>query len=144
MTRTTLYAGILVAVWHFFSPDPAQAQCEFPFTDQVYGVWRADDGGLYHMRQIGGDVWWVGISADNGKTFTNVFHGQIRGTELSGGWLDVPHDMERRTNAGQVRLRIDNLRNPTRLTKLPSPTGPRASTWTRVFRCDDTSVIPGK
>jgi hypothetical protein len=137
MIRSTLYTGSLLALSLFLLPNPAKAQCVFPFTNLVYGIWKADDGGVYHMRQIGGDVWWVGIGPNNGQTFTNVFHGQIHGDQLTGGWLDVPHDMEKRTNAGQVNLKIDNPNMPTTLTKLPSPTGPGASKWTRSFPCND-------
>jgi hypothetical protein len=138
MIRSTLCAGGLLALSLSLSANPANAQCAFPLIDQVYGLWKADDGGLYHIRQIGGDVWWVGISSDNGKTFTNVFHGQIHGNKLTGGWVDVPNGMERRTNAGQVNLQINNPTQPTVLTKITSPTGPRASKWTRVFDCRDT------
>jgi hypothetical protein len=133
MVRPIQYAGSLLVLSLCLSANPVKAQCSFPFTNLVYGLWKADDGGLYHMRQIGGDVWWVGISSDGGKTFTNVFHGQVKGNTLSGGWLDVPNDTEKRTNAGQVNLRIDNPSQPTKLTKLPSPTGPGASTWNRIF-----------
>lgn len=122
--------GTFLAI-SIMGPSVAQAQCTFPFTNIIYGIWAADDGGLYHMRQIGGDVWWVGESSDGGQSFTNVFHGHIEGNTLTGGWLDVPHDMEKRTNAGQVSLRIDDVGNPTKLTKLPSPTGPGASVWSR-------------
>jgi hypothetical protein len=117
----------------------AQAQCTFPFTNIIYGLWQANDGGLYHMRQIGGDVWWVGESTDGGQTFTNVFHGHIVGDKLTGGWLDVPHDMERRTNAGEVTMQINDLQSPTMLTKMNSPTGPAASVWKRKFVCHDTN-----
>ena len=138
MIRSTVYTGSLLAFSLLFSPNAARALCTFPFTDLVYGLWQSDDGGKYHMRQIGGDVWWVGISAEDGKTFMNVFHGQIHGDQLTGGWLDVPHDMEKRTNAGQVTIKINDPHRPTVLTKLPSPTGPAASKWTRIFSCDDT------
>jgi hypothetical protein len=142
MIRATLKAGGLLALLLSFSPNSANALCVFPFTDQIYGLWRADDGGLYHIRQIGADVWWVGMSSDDGQTFTNVFHGQIKGNKLTGGWLDVPHGMEKRTNAGEVNLQIDNVHKPTVLTKLPSPTGPAATRWTRVFVCDDNPANP--
>jgi hypothetical protein len=56
MIRSTLYAGGLLALSLSLSANPANAQCAFPLIDQVYGLWKADDGGLYHIRQIGGDV----------------------------------------------------------------------------------------
>jgi hypothetical protein len=54
-------------------PLSLNAQCVAP--RDMNGVWRANDGGTYYVRQVGNDVWWVGMSADGGKTWTNVFKG---------------------------------------------------------------------
>ncbi len=145
MPRSTLGAIGLIALSLFLAQTRAYAQCVFPFTEVIYGEWRGDDGGTYHMRQIGGDMWWVGISADNGNTFTNVFHGQIHGNLVTGGWLDVPNGAHQSpTNAGQLTLEIDNPARPTALKKLVQKpnTSPGASKWERIFRCRDNPVTP--
>jgi hypothetical protein len=119
---------------------PAHAQCTFPFDRQIFGEYRGDDGGTYHMRQIGEDVWWVGLSGDDGKSFTNVFHGQIHGNQLTGGWLDVPFgNVQNPTHAGQVTIKIINTQVPDTLVKENSPTGPAVSHWTRIHSCPDTN-----
>jgi hypothetical protein len=135
--RLIQYLIVLSATPLALISGPAYAQCSFPFTNLIYGVWKADDGGTCYMRQIGGDMWWLGESSDGGGGFTNVFHGQIQGNKVTGGWLDLPRDVAaRRTNAGTVELLIDNPDRPTKLTKiLPSPSGPAASIWRRSFPC---------
>jgi hypothetical protein len=41
------------------------------------GTWKANDGGTYYIRNIGNDVWWLGISSnDDGKAFSNVLKGK--------------------------------------------------------------------
>jgi hypothetical protein len=145
MLRSTLCAAGLIALSLSFAHKPAHAQCVFPFTDVIYGEWRGDDGGTYHMRQIGGDMWWIGMSADNGSTFTNVFHGQVHGKQVTGGWLDVPNGVHQHpTNAGQLILEIDNLARPTTLKKLPQKpdTSLGASKWVRMFPCNDNPGTP--
>jgi hypothetical protein len=61
------------------------------------GVWASDDNGTYFLRQLGppaATVWWLGLSADRGRTFANVFHGKYvetsKGLIASGTWADVP------------------------------------------------------
>jgi hypothetical protein len=76
------------------------------------GVWSADDGGLYYLRQQGNDCWWAGLSNESGLgvndfqrglRFTNVFRGRIAGNLIDGTWADVP-----RGAAGQDgRLTLD-------------------------------------
>jgi hypothetical protein len=64
----------------------------------VTGVWSGDDGGMYYIRQVGSDVWWIGTSTRShsgyldffqGLDFTNVFHGTLSGQRISGEWADV-------------------------------------------------------
>lgn len=54
------------------------------------GIWKADDGGTYYVRQIGDDVWWLGMSGDNGRSWTNVYKGKKIGNRVEGQWADVP------------------------------------------------------
>jgi hypothetical protein len=66
----------------------AQALCAAP--TQLTGIWQANDGGTYYVRQTGNQVWWLGMSSDQGKTWTNVFKGTRNGNTISGTWADVP------------------------------------------------------
>jgi hypothetical protein len=62
------------------------------------GVWAGNDNGTYFIRQLGPPapaIWWLGLSADRGRTFANVFHGNYVETSagfflVSGSWADVP------------------------------------------------------
>ncbi len=65
-------------------------------TDDLTGVWSADDGGYYYIRQIQDAIWWVGFSQGwrfhPGVDFTNVFRGHLNQTtnSIEGDWVDVP------------------------------------------------------
>lgn len=54
------------------------------------GIWRANDGGTYYMRQIAGDLWWLGISGNDGRLFTNVLRGTVNEDNIEGEWVDLP------------------------------------------------------
>src|SRR5947208_1680212 len=60
------------------------------------GVWSANDGGTYWIRQIGSCLWWAGFSGPvdtptTGRGFSNVLFGTVNGDgTLSGYWVDVP------------------------------------------------------
>jgi WD40 repeat protein len=55
------------------------------------GKWSINcDDGIYYLRQVGDEVWWVGESNGDGKSWTNVGHGKISGEELTVHWADVP------------------------------------------------------
>src|SRR5437660_12425854 len=80
----------------------------------VNGVWRADDGSLYYIRQIGNQIWWAGMSVEStvgyldffkGLNFTNLFQGSISGRRITGTWADVP----RGRNLGNGTLVLDVL-----------------------------------
>ena len=131
MRRLALMIGFVGAL----ASTSAHAQCAAKFGNQLYGIYRSDDGGTFHVRQIGNDVWWSGDAADGKK---NVFHGQISGNVLKGQWLDVPAGQgDFPTNAGEVSIQFSS--DHERMTKLPSPTGPHSSQWHRVFICHDTN-----
>jgi hypothetical protein len=66
---------------------------------ELTGSWIANDNGMYYVRQIGNDVWWVGFSSQSqygagdihrGLVFTNVFHGTVSGNTITGNFVDVP------------------------------------------------------
>jgi hypothetical protein len=54
------------------------------------GVWHCSDVGTYYVRQAGNDIWWLGISRNDGADFTNVFHGTLQGDKVQGVAVDVP------------------------------------------------------
>ncbi len=68
------------------------------------GQWHCNDGGSYFIRQAGSELWWYGKSRDNGATWSNVFHGKIRGNQVIGRWADVPQGRIR--SAGEMSLQI--------------------------------------
>jgi len=81
--------------------------CQLTDTD-LSGTWDVGFG-VYYMRQIGTDVWWVGLSHDAGDpnanlglVFTNVFHGSRNGDTITGTWIDVP----RGTTSGSGTLTL--------------------------------------
>ena len=63
------------------------------------GTWAGDDGGVYSLRQLGDQVWWLGMSGiggplvDRGHDFTNVYHGTLSGETVTGTYADVPGGM---------------------------------------------------
>jgi hypothetical protein len=64
------------------------------------GVWACSHVGTYYLQQAGDDVWWFGISRDDGVSFANVFKGTLGrgkltgqgslGHKLTGVAVDVP------------------------------------------------------
>ncbi|NEO16942.1 MULTISPECIES: hypothetical protein [unclassified Moorena] len=90
------------------------------------GTWRANDGGTYYIRQVGNELWWYGQSSNNGRSFSNVFHGYIGQNEVAGNWADVPRGRTR--GSGEMVVRIDSNR---RLTAVRRTGGFSGSVWTR-------------
>jgi hypothetical protein len=80
------------------------------------GIWPERNGGIYAVRQIGRDIWWVGMSDTyafrRGVTWTNVFHGTINGSIINGSWMDVPRGAT--VNGGMLELVVidPNLAEP--------------------------------
>jgi hypothetical protein len=57
------------------------------------GAWHGvGDSGTYYIRQLGNDIWWLGLSRDQGRTFANVFKGTLNNTTgvIEGEWIDIP------------------------------------------------------
>jgi hypothetical protein len=85
------------------------SSAQFTQNINLTGTWKANDGGTYYIRNIGNDVWWLGISSnDDGKTFSNVLKGQIHinNKTITADWSDIP----RGTNSyyGKLTLTIDS------------------------------------
>lgn len=78
------------------------------------GVWAASDVGTYYVRQVGDEVWWLGLSRDQGRTFANIFHGSAvsRGGDgeglarpiIVGDWANVRIGENGSMNSGQLRM----------------------------------------
>jgi hypothetical protein len=60
------------------------------------GTWAGDDLGVYYLRQLGDQVWWLGMSGIGlplevrGADFTNVYLGTLSGDTITGTYADVP------------------------------------------------------
>jgi hypothetical protein len=78
------------------------------------GVWQANDGGTYYLRHNGLNVWWNGMSGGNdGRTFNNVFRGEIKWLpnemRISGEWIDLPRGTH--MHSGTLDLRIVDFKD---------------------------------
>jgi hypothetical protein len=63
-----------------------------PDNPSLTGSWLANDG-TYYLRQIGDELWWVGVSAGimyPGVESCTVFHGSVTGSGVTGEWSAVP------------------------------------------------------
>ena len=121
------------------SPPPSSSRTplsQFPPTVTLpsvalTGIWQANDGGTYYLRQIGSILWWNGMSGGNdGRTFDNVFRGTITSTTntIAGEWADVPRGTV--MGSGTLGLKIVN---PTTLQKVTQTgSGFGATTWQKV------------
>jgi hypothetical protein len=112
--------GGIGATGHCTSPaglPPGERECNCVGAPalNLTGTWKADDGAVYYLRQIGSELWWAGFSVETpagvndlhkGLLFTNVFHGQIADNTVSGAWADVPRG--RYLNAGTLVLSVSN------------------------------------
>ena len=101
------------------------------------GVWQADDGGAYLIRQIDDVVWWLGLSTDGtfypGLTFCNVYRGQIIEPLVYGEWSDVPRGLTR--NHGDMTLLYVDAADPgqQQLLRDAATGGFGGSSWRRVL-----------
>ncbi len=72
------------------------------------GTWTCDDEGTYYVRQIGKTVWWIGMSPDDGKTWTNTFKGVIKKGEIVGDWADVPRGENMGSGSMTLSFRVQD------------------------------------
>jgi len=80
--------------------------------ESLSGAWLADDGASYYIQQVGNVIWWVGMSEDGGRSFTNVFRGNIAtGTSrIVGDWVDLQLGASRQQ--GSLTLNIVHVAAP--------------------------------
>jgi len=100
-----------------------------PSTD-LTGVWRSQDQGNYYVRQLGNDIIWVGMSPDEGQTWTNAFVGKLSGDTITGNWADVPRGKVQ--GSGTLTLKVTNDGGKISIQKTGSTGSPfGATTWER-------------
>jgi hypothetical protein len=102
------------------------------------GVWKANDGGTYYVRQIGNDVWWLGMSGDGGRSWTNVYKGVRNGDTVTGTWADVPHGGVR--SSGILNLHVAGTTGVLGFSRLQVSGGFGGSRWFQP--CNDTVQNP--
>jgi hypothetical protein len=93
------------------------------------GTWLADDGGTYYLRQIGDELWWVGVSGGlmyPGVESCTVFHGSVTDSGVTGEWSAVPRGALH--GHGTLALRRDGANH---LLRAGETGGFGASTWLR-------------
>jgi hypothetical protein len=71
-------------------PKPLQKQFESLLRNYLTGIWKGQDQGTYYVRQVGDNIMWIGMSTNDGRSWTNAFAGKIAGDTISGTWVDVP------------------------------------------------------
>jgi hypothetical protein len=89
------------------------------------GLYKCNDGGIYYVRQVDGQIWWYGRGAGNPPGFTNVFMGTIHGNTITGNWADVPLGLTR--SSGILELYVNS---PNSFSKIMDTGGFAGSLWT--------------
>jgi hypothetical protein len=100
------------------------------------GVYYANDGGSYRIREAGSDIWWLGKSSDNGASWTNVFKGTRNGNTITGKWIDLNPGA---TGAGVLTLRVTKNFQLVRINAVGSGFG--GTRWLRLG-CDPDNSVP--
>ena len=105
LATTLILIGLVLTI----NINTQNSSAQFTQNINLTGTWKANDGGTYYIRNIGNDVWWLGISSnDDGKTFSNVLKGQIHlnNKTIAADWTDIP----RGNNGyyGKLTLAIDS------------------------------------
>ncbi|MFI5980839.1 hypothetical protein ACIBEA_08205 [Streptomyces sp. NPDC051555] len=91
------------------------------------GTWAGDDHGTYYLRQVGSTLWWMGLSHDQGRSFSNMFCGAILrnggGTEVIGDLVDLP--LGERQDSSRITLRVSE-------NTMLTATGGSATRWSKL------------
>jgi hypothetical protein len=90
-----------------------------PAVVNLSGRWSCDDGGTYYLKQsAGSQLFWFGESGDAGKSWSNIFHADLKqtgskdgvvrvGSVIGGAWTDVPKGEAK--NSGLLFLKIQSI-----------------------------------
>ena len=106
------------------------------------GVWSANDGGTYYVRQSQNVVWWLGWAPagsndfHKGIGFSNVFRGTISGSTIMGEWADVPRGQT--LGSGSLTLTIVS---PSQLSLATATGGFGGSIWQKVPSVPNQPVL---
>ena len=119
-----------------FLQPAAYGQCVAP--KDMNGVWKSNDGGTYYVRQAGNEVWWVGMSKDGGRSWTNVYKGVRNGATVTGTWADVPHGRAR--SGGTLNLQVAGTTGVLGFNRREVTGGFGGSRWFQP--CNDTAQNP--
>jgi hypothetical protein len=133
LRATALCAGLAISL---LAASSAHALCAA--ARDMNGIWKANDGGTYHVRQIGNEVWWVGMSGDGGKGWTNVYKGTRNGNVVTGNWADVPKGRAR--SGGVMNLAIQGSTGVASFSRTQVSGGFGGSRWSQ--SCDDVVLNP--
>jgi hypothetical protein len=111
------------------------------------GVWHGSDNGTYYVRQLGSEVWWLGLSRDQGRSFANVFRGTVSEQgPIEGQWIDVRMGTGGVLSGGELVLDGDHPVNPqasTTLNKAEQTANFGASMWTKIYDTAGIPLLPG-
>jgi hypothetical protein len=146
LVKTSTNDGFGPAHWHRLSlspsfpsasPNPRRSQ---PGSVDVTGTWGVPGGttfptalgfqGLYYIRQVGGSVWWVGMSNDNGRAYTNVYCGSRSENDTSGNWADIPRGS--RSGHGTLTVSAMSTAGVDTLTTVSQTGGFGPTQWDRI------------
>jgi hypothetical protein len=104
---------------------PINSTAQYGIREDLTGIWRGQDGSTYYVREfpntyydcppyqyscgdlkdLGRDIMWVGLSADDGKSWANVFVGKYNVDRITGTWVDVPRG--KTVGSGTLSLQVD-------------------------------------
>ncbi len=128
ISTTTLIVSLV------FSTNLSRANALTPScnaTNNLTGIWTANDNGTYYIRQDGYTIWWFGVSdpkASPGQAvFANVYNGQYDGTSIMGIWADVPWGHN--TYKGLLHLKVSP--DCHHLERVSATAGFMGSRWTK-------------
>jgi hypothetical protein len=105
------------------------------------GVWACSDVGTYYLRQAGSDVWWFGISRDDGVSFANVFRGSLAGSTLTGAAVDVPLGPDAPLNTATLSINCGAAGSKATALISDGPAWPRVR-WEKIYDGVPANVPP--
>jgi len=71
---------------------------------RLTGTWTAGNLGVFFIRQIGDEVWWLGEDDPLQPTWCNVGYGKVVDRTITADWIDIPKGSSR--SKGTVVLKI--------------------------------------
>jgi hypothetical protein len=105
------------------------------------GAWHCDDIGTYYIREVGNTVWWLGLSADQGRQFANVYQGTISGNQIHGSWVDVPLGINGVLGGGNLTIYCPEMASSTEVVRLSIPSLFTGATWTKLYDVTPPPII---